>query len=659
MKYILIFFVSIFLYLFITCSKADKGITIQTTFDEAEGNKVQLQKVIEHYEQLGDYSKKDAATFLITNMYFKYSYSGDILNCYDTILYLFKDLRQQEIYIGDPPIIKKTWDSIVKTHGDIKIDHLDKNFDSKTLKADFLINNIDFAFQTWKNAPNYVSHNLDDFYEYVLPYRIQKEPVEEYRERYYKELKHIIDTARSGLSLQIAFNEHFAKNNHYRPSQLMWEYPIELPVSKMEIGRRGACRHMTTFGVMVMRACGLPVTIDRAVWANRSMGHSWNVLLLDSAKILPFDALSKDPFRLIYKPAKIFRQKFSYNINVSSKINKVDIPPSFLIFDEDDVTNEYVKAYDITIPINYPKTEYKNKRNGIICVFDNSQWRPVYWGEINSGKMSFEKMAVDIAYIGAYYEDGKIIPATYPFLLQENGKIHFYTPNKNKVENFKLERKFPRFKRIEDFAMGLRRTNAEAANDINFANPTLLFSVYDVPYNVSDSIINNTEKYRFVRFNSSTYRQANFAEVEFYGKKTLNSNEQKLTGKIIGYPPIDEAEEHPYTHAMDGNMETWFQKQKNTVGWVGLDLGKGNEHIITRVRFCPRSDTNFILKGDTYELLYWNGDDWNSHAIKKASEFNAIEFKNVPTETFYLLKNHSRGKEERIFTYENGKQIWW
>jgi hypothetical protein len=25
----------------------------------------------------------------------------------------------------------------------------------------------------------------------------------------------------------------------------------------------------------------------------------------------------------------------------------------------------------------------------------------------------------------------------------------------------------------------------------------------------------------------------------------------------------------------------------------------------------------------------------------------------------YLLQNLTKGKEERIFTYENGKQVWW
>ena len=32
---------------------------------------------------------------------------------------------------------------------------------------------------------------------------------------------------------------------------------------------------------------------------------------------------------------------------------------------------------------------------------------------------------------------------------------------------------------------------------------------------------------------------------------------------------------------------------------------------------------------------------------------------NVPTNALLLLRNHTKGKEERIFTYEGGEQVWW
>jgi hypothetical protein len=36
-----------------------------------------------------------------------------------------------------------------------------------------------------------------------------------------------------------------------------------------------------------------------------------------------------------------------------------------------------------------------------------------------------------------------------------------------------------------------------------------------------------------------------------------------------------------------------------------------------------------------------------------------LDYKNVPSGGLYLLHNLSRGKEERIFTYEDGQQMFW
>lgn len=36
-----------------------------------------------------------------------------------------------------------------------------------------------------------------------------------------------------------------------------------------------------------------------------------------------------------------------------------------------------------------------------------------------------------------------------------------------------------------------------------------------------------------------------------------------------------------------------------------------------------------------------------------------ITFKDVPQGGLYLLRDLTRGKDERIFTYENGEQVWW
>jgi hypothetical protein len=36
-----------------------------------------------------------------------------------------------------------------------------------------------------------------------------------------------------------------------------------------------------------------------------------------------------------------------------------------------------------------------------------------------------------------------------------------------------------------------------------------------------------------------------------------------------------------------------------------------------------------------------------------------LVYHNVPSGALLLLRNLTKGKEERIFTYENGEQVWW
>ena len=41
------------------------------------------------------------------------------------------------------------------------------------------------------------------------------------------------------------------------------------------------------------------------------------------------------------------------------------------------------------------------------------------------------------------------------------------------------------------------------------------------------------------------------------------------------------------------------------------------------------------------------------------AESGELVYENVPGNALYLLKNRTKGKEERIFTYENDRQVWW
>ncbi len=65
----------------------------------------------------------------------------------------------------------------------------------------------------------------------------------------------------------------------------------------------------------------------------------------------------------------------------------------------------------------------------------------------------------------------------------------------------------------------------------------------------------------------------------------------------------------------------------------------------------------FLDEGATYELFYWD-DEWKS-IEKQVAKGDPLIFKDIPKKRLFWLVEEGSKKEERIFTYDNNKQIWW
>ncbi len=65
----------------------------------------------------------------------------------------------------------------------------------------------------------------------------------------------------------------------------------------------------------------------------------------------------------------------------------------------------------------------------------------------------------------------------------------------------------------------------------------------------------------------------------------------------------------------------------------------------------------FFTPGQEYELFYWR-DSWVSLG-KSVAGAEPLVFHGVPAGLLYWLTAEGSDKEERIFTVENGNQVWW
>ena len=129
----------------------------------------------------------------------------------------------------------------------------------------------------------------------------------------------------------------------------------------------------------------------------------------------------------------------------------------------------------------------------------------------------------------------------------------------------------------------------------------------------------------------------------------------RLTGRAIG-------NNHPvpgskYANAYDGDVLTHYQTNETEGSWVGLAFDKPRQ--IGRIAYQRRNDGNCICNGELYELFYWD-NKWISLGQQTGSnETYRLTYSNVPTNALLLLRNLTKGAEERIFTYEKGEQVWW
>ena len=416
--------------------------------------------------------------------------------------------------------------------------------------------------------------------------------------------------------------------------------------------RTGNCRDEASFTVFMCRSLGIPAAIDFTPhWGNRSLSHQWSVLILPNGKSTPFymGCVPGDTahyFHSYLKP-KIFRHRFQLNRMIANDMkDEKSVPKLFRAADWIDVTEEYYETTDVTRDV---PEKYKERKVAYICVFDNREWVPVHYGKIIDGKVTFLKMGRNVMYVTAFYENGRVVPFGDPFHILPDGTVkNVHADVKHKC-TLNLTRKYPFFGAQDFFNFRMMRGQFQGSNTADFSKTTDLLYFNEVTNGGwYEFPVTDTGKYRYLRYKSPNGSYGNINELWFYDEKG-----DTIKGDIIGTEGVDWG---PKERVFDNNILTGFQGISPDGHWVGLRLKTPKQ--VTKLRFIPRNDGNCIEVGDKYELVYWKNGNWKVLATVKAKD-NILKLKNMPSNGLYVLKNLTKGHEERIFTYEDGKQVWW
>jgi len=617
----------------------------------AGDNRGELERVLDHYRD--DSLKLEAAKFLIANMPGHYSYVGkDVEKYYDEVDSVLQRKR------GCP------WHELVDTLEEVwrrQKGRFNVVPDVKIMKADYLIENIEEAVRQWKEGEWATHVSYQEFCEFMLPYKVEElQPLDGWRS-YLKglfsegldKLPYCYMYKNSALWATCCLNDNL--RDSLKPG--LFAYRME-PIHRLDTKMKmpfGVCQDYVEIAAAVLRSEGIPAVVDfTPQWPFRHLGHSWNVLLANSGKTIPFSGVESNPgkpHKLDEKMAKVYRKTYAANPEIEELLREEScVPDALRNRFMRDVTNEYMATEDVEVAVSGVKGGY-----AYLAVFNNKVWVPVAYGKVKRGKARFEDMGRNILYMPMAYKNDRLTAVGNPFVLTSNGEIRAIVPDKTEKRDMLLYRKYPVFPHVQLSAHRIVGGMFQAANTADFADAVTVHKIKKWGVNGEEVVLPSTQKaYRYWRYYQPCADwRSNIAELTFIDR----ASHREVKGKVLGTE--GSYGNNPRTckqAAFDGDLLTFFDAPDVPNAWVGMDFGHPVD--VEKIIYTPRGDGNTIGIGDRYELFYWDAGRWNSLGKQTAVTVRLL-FKDVPADGLFLLRNLSGGMEERIFCYKNGEQVFW
>lgn len=609
--------------------------------------------VLKHYGKTGaDSLKHKAALFLIENMDGHMSPEGAGIDDYA------RRIRELEIPCA-VRTLSSAWNNARKLGETILTP------DSTMIDCKRMIDDIDIAFSNWETAPWADDISFEQFCRYILPYRAKDERL---CHGWRQALRNIYLPIIAGAT---DMKEAFVKVCHHINNTIRQtdpSCPYTMDVMTIDHLKQASCEQRCVLLASVLRSLAIPAAVDVVpLWANYSqMGHTWVSLVMgDGATYTVFEK-EKEAKRYNKIDASIFPVRYNitpqddcpFEVHSEKKVPKVyrlgyehtsDITPDMPKPLDDrfasDVSAEYglnsewsIEATD-TLPV-------------YLCVFrSGADWTPVAYSKPRNGFASFKSLGHDIVYIAANIHANRLTAISAPFLLSEDGSIRTFAVDERKTDTVVLRRKYPLFSYMTNQWGNMKGGTFEGANRADFSDAHTLACIEKIPFGNTEIHVQDTGRYRFLRYLAPSASRTPMAEIAFFSTDK-DGKEHRLTGIPIAH----KIEQAKAALAFDGKTET-VASTKSEDYWLGLDLGETAADNISKILFMPKSDANNVEQGHLYELYYF---DCQWHLIgRRIAKGDNVTFGAVPANAILLLKDKTKGREERIFEYKENRQIWY
>ncbi len=628
----------LFLFLLLACSHQQERM-LQDSLNRAGINRHSMEQVLGYYTQSDSNQEKlEAAEFLIAHMLNHASLNDDLIDAYaDSLSQYGTSLPKEQIY--------HLWEQVKTSFHDSP--RARKTNDLETLSADYLIDNIDASYKAWKESPWHAQISFEIYCQYILPYRIHQERLSKigWRDSLSARYKSLIQNETDIKKAYTIIVQHIT--HQFRNTQPA--YPIQPDAMSIDKIRPGNCSLRCMLTIYVLRALGIPACYDFVpFWSNYStVGHSWVALVTHSdstfslhkgdslpkyrnivdGSVFQTDFRPEDdyPFLLdsIKKVSRIYR--YSYERKTGEN-NHVDTVSRFYGIDKNMI-------------IEHAPIRSGNCRLSVFMT--GKDWYVIDVAAVTQHKVSFPAVGTNQLYLLTF--TGKEKEMSVPVIFHDDGRLQYLNPDTNWTAPVTVYRKYPLYVHLVETWCKMKGCVVEASMWPDFRQTEVLLTVDRTPSRFVLHSVAPRKVYRYIRYRSTNRWATALAEFEVYG-------EERLEGRPIGSHPDAEI----LSRGTDGQYQTFVTSQGPDY-WFGLDLGP-KAPIIEKIRFLPKNDANFVEPGHEYELCYYK-NGWISTGIRKATCDSLIY--QLPNNSLMILRDQTDGKEERPFTYRNGKQVWW
>lgn len=606
-------------------------------------NRAELEAVLDHYRRSeADSLKLRAAEYLIRYLPWQRSYGPEMERLYDRIDSLVPLYENEDSLAA---AVERTYLSCKR--------ELVIRPDLQNISAEFLIRNIDQAFDRWTRP--WARHiDFETFCECLLPYKcFDLQPMTDWRTEleplYRRKLgRYVSEVWRENPRVAVL-------EVNIQLSAFKFSYRVEsnpFPVFRATTFTslpKGTCDEACVAAALVMRSKGIPVSIDFTPnWTARPKNHFWCAVLNQRHRNEPFSAYSQvmgDGYFQDRPLAKVFRVTYRPNKDVFAILRRDGwIPRSLSYPFTRDVTEIYVKADTVECPLydlrGLDGTVY-------LAVYDNREWVPVCWGERHRGRARFERVGRRVLYMPVVYDgQHRQHPAGDPFYLASDGTMEFMRADTLHRRSVRLNRKYGIYEEINNIQHHLSGGVFSAADNPQFRGARDIALPADTLVISGEERVPWSEPYRYWRARSNDYISCDMAEVRFF------DGERRLEPRLFPAPQTDGK---PYWQITDDDALTFCPLREPTCR-VGFDFGRPVR--VTRIVWFRRSDGNDVYPGKEYSLWYWDDRRWNLVGRTRAGERPWVEFGQVPEEALLMLVCDTEGVQHRPFVYRGGEVLW-